>query len=173
MPGTFSLPSRVSDPDMHHGTWATHVPWCMSGSLNSGFPWSRLAGKTFPAFPVHAKLAAFVSGKRPIEKNLLNQTRIQYRPHALSHLSGQSDTGMATKLVTGICVQIILIKIVIFTEFFLDRIRAYIPPCFVCGITSTMDTCVAQQFTRQPNMRDRRPSHRTTPCTCFRHVFVW
>ena len=23
----------VSDPDMHHGTCATHVPWCMSGSL--------------------------------------------------------------------------------------------------------------------------------------------
>ena len=26
----------VSDPGMHHGTCATHVPWCMSGSLNSG-----------------------------------------------------------------------------------------------------------------------------------------
>ena len=23
----------VSDPDMHHGTCMTHVPWCMSGSL--------------------------------------------------------------------------------------------------------------------------------------------
>ena len=23
----------VSDPDMHHGACATHVPWCMSGSL--------------------------------------------------------------------------------------------------------------------------------------------
>ena len=23
----------VSDPSMHHGTCATHVPWCMSGSL--------------------------------------------------------------------------------------------------------------------------------------------
>ena len=26
----------VSDPDMHHGTCVTHVPWCMSGSLNRG-----------------------------------------------------------------------------------------------------------------------------------------
>ena len=26
MPGTFSAPSRVSDPDMHHGTCMTHVP---------------------------------------------------------------------------------------------------------------------------------------------------
>ena len=24
----------VSDPDMHHGTCVTHVPWCMPGSLN-------------------------------------------------------------------------------------------------------------------------------------------
>ena len=54
MPGTFSLPPRVSDPDMHHGTCATHVGWCMSGSLTSSFLWSRLAGKTFLAFPAHA-----------------------------------------------------------------------------------------------------------------------
>ena len=26
MPGTFSPPPRVSDPDMHHGTCVTHVP---------------------------------------------------------------------------------------------------------------------------------------------------
>ena len=26
----------VSDPDMHHGTCVTHVPWCMSVSLNRG-----------------------------------------------------------------------------------------------------------------------------------------
>ena len=41
MPGTFSPPPRVSDPDMHHGTCVTHVPWCMLGSLTSGFLWSR------------------------------------------------------------------------------------------------------------------------------------
>ena len=34
----------VSDPNMHHGTWVTHVPWCMSGLLTA------LAGKTFPAY---------------------------------------------------------------------------------------------------------------------------
>ena len=32
MPGTFSSPLRVSDPDMHHGACVTHVPWCMPGS---------------------------------------------------------------------------------------------------------------------------------------------
>ena len=26
----------VSDPDKHHGTCVTHVPWCMSGSLTRG-----------------------------------------------------------------------------------------------------------------------------------------
>ena len=26
---------------MHHGTCITHVPWCMRGSLTSGFLWSR------------------------------------------------------------------------------------------------------------------------------------
>ena len=40
MPGTFSPPLRVSDPDMHHGTCATHVPWCMPGSLTSGLLWN-------------------------------------------------------------------------------------------------------------------------------------
>ena len=59
MPGTFSPQPRVSDPDMHHGTCVTHVPWCMPGSLASGyrFLWSRPRGKTFPAFPAHAQLA--------------------------------------------------------------------------------------------------------------------
>ena len=32
----------VSDNSMHHGTCATHVPWCMSGSL------TRCGGKTSP-----------------------------------------------------------------------------------------------------------------------------
>ena len=41
----------VSDPDMHHGTCVTHVPWCMSGSPTRG------DGKTFPAFPAHAQPA--------------------------------------------------------------------------------------------------------------------
>ena len=49
--------SRVSDPDMHHGTCVTHVPWCMPVSLTTGFLWSRPRGESFPAFPAHAQLA--------------------------------------------------------------------------------------------------------------------
>ena len=57
MPGTFCPPPRVSDPHMHHVTCVTHAPWCMPGSLTIGFLWSRRWGKTFPAFPAHAKPA--------------------------------------------------------------------------------------------------------------------
>ena len=45
MPGTFNQPSRVSDPDMHHGTCVTHLRWSMSELLTSGFRWSRWRGK--------------------------------------------------------------------------------------------------------------------------------
>ena len=55
MPGTFSPSPHVSDPDMHHGTCVTHVPWCMPGSLYSSFLWNWRRGKTFPAFPAHAQ----------------------------------------------------------------------------------------------------------------------
>ena len=44
MPVTFSPPPRVSDPDMHHGTFVTDVLWCMPGSLTSSFLWSRWRG---------------------------------------------------------------------------------------------------------------------------------
>ena len=39
------FPPRVSDPDLHHGTCVTHVPWCIPGSLTSGFLWRRWWGK--------------------------------------------------------------------------------------------------------------------------------
>ena len=44
-PEAFSSPPRVSDPDMHHSTCDTHVPWCMQGLLISGFHWSRWQAK--------------------------------------------------------------------------------------------------------------------------------
>ena len=63
MPGTFSPPPPVSDPDIHHGTCVTHVPWCMPGSLTSGFLWSRLRGKRSRC--IHNP-QFHVSGKRPM-----------------------------------------------------------------------------------------------------------
>ena len=51
MPGTFSPPPWVSEPDMHHDTCVMHVSWCMPGSLTSGFIWSRLRRKNVPGIP--------------------------------------------------------------------------------------------------------------------------
>ena len=41
----FQRKPLVSDPDMHHGTCVTHVPWCMSGSL------TRSGGENVPGIP--------------------------------------------------------------------------------------------------------------------------
>ena len=88
MPGTFSPPSRVSDSDMHLGTCVTHVPWCMPGSLTSGFLWIRRRGETFPTFPVHAHPQFYLSGKRPIAS---------YAP--LNHYSDVIMSAMASHII--------------------------------------------------------------------------
>ena len=59
--GTFSLPPWVSDPSMHHSTCVTHLPWCMPGSLTSGFLWSWWHSRRMCNPPF------CVSGKRPIK----------------------------------------------------------------------------------------------------------
>ena len=66
MQGTFSPPPRNSNPDMHHGTCVTHVPWCMPGSLTSGFLWSRWRGKRSRHSRRMRNPQFCVSGKRPM-----------------------------------------------------------------------------------------------------------
>ena len=66
MPGTFSPPPRVSDPDMHYGTCVTHVPWCMPGSLTSGFLWSWWRGKRSRHSRRMRNPQFYASGKRPM-----------------------------------------------------------------------------------------------------------
>ena len=66
MPGTFSPPLRVSDPDMHHGTCVTHVPWCMPWSLTSSFLWNQWRGKRSQHSRRMRHPQFYVSGKRPI-----------------------------------------------------------------------------------------------------------
>ena len=41
----FKRKQQVSDSGMHHGTYVTYVPWCMSGSL------TRLGGENVPGIP--------------------------------------------------------------------------------------------------------------------------
>ena len=57
---------RVSHPDMHHGTCATPVPWCMPGSLTSGFIWSRWREKRSRHSRRMCNPQFYVSGKRPM-----------------------------------------------------------------------------------------------------------
>ena len=52
----------VSDPGMHHGTCVTHVPWCMSGTLNRGG-----GGKRSRHSRRMRNAQFYVSGKRPID----------------------------------------------------------------------------------------------------------
>ena len=59
-------PLRVSDPDMHHGTRVMHVPWCMLGSLASGFRWSRGRGRRSRHSWRMRNPQFYVSGKSPM-----------------------------------------------------------------------------------------------------------
>ena len=65
-PGTLPPPPRASDPDMHHGTCVTHVPWCMPGSLTNDRLWRRWRGKHFRDSRRMRNPQFYVSGKRPM-----------------------------------------------------------------------------------------------------------
>ena len=62
MPRNF--PPRDSDPDMHHSMCVAHVPWCMPGSLTSGFLWSRWRRKRSRHSPPMQNPKFYVSGER-------------------------------------------------------------------------------------------------------------
>ena len=66
MPGTFYPPLWVSDPDLHHDTCVTHVPWCMSGLLTSDFLWSQWRGKRSRHSRRMRNPQFYVSSKRPM-----------------------------------------------------------------------------------------------------------
>ena len=66
IPGTFSPPPRVSDPDMHHDTCVMQVSLCMSGSLTSNFLWSRWQEKRSRHYRRMRNPQFYVSGKRPM-----------------------------------------------------------------------------------------------------------
>ena len=64
--GNIFLLSRVSDPDIHHGSCMTHVLWCLPGSLSNGFLWSRWWGKRSQHSWHMRNLQFYVSGNRPM-----------------------------------------------------------------------------------------------------------
>ena len=78
MQGTLSPSPRFTDPDMHHGTCVTHVPWCMPGSLTgdgeenvSGIPgtcathnftiWKEAHVISFPVGNIHINSWAIIT----------------------------------------------------------------------------------------------------------------
>ena len=69
MPGAFSLPRRVSDPDMHHGTCVMHGPWCIPGQLTSGFLWIRWRGNHIWLSRLRRNPQFYVSGTRPMKRS--------------------------------------------------------------------------------------------------------
>ena len=57
---------QIRDPDMHHGTCVTHVPWCMLESLNCVFLWSWWRGKRSRHSRRMRNPQFYVSDKRPL-----------------------------------------------------------------------------------------------------------
>ena len=87
MPATFSPPPRVSDPDMHHGACAMHMPWCVPESITSAFLWSRWQGERSRHSRRMRNPQFYVSGKRPlmlIEGNWASGDRRHRDSHATS-----------------------------------------------------------------------------------------
>ena len=92
MPGTFSPPPRVSDPDMNNGTCVTHVPWCMSGSLTSGFLWSRWRGKCSQHSWCMRNPQFYLSGMRPMPTDQqLISIRICHLPVVVDRIGPTSN----------------------------------------------------------------------------------
>ena len=90
LPGSFSPPSRVTHPDMQHGTCMTHVPWCILGSLTSGFLRNRWWGKRSQHFWRMHSPQYYVSGNRPMGAHSSCQTietckRIQIQVQSNQH----------------------------------------------------------------------------------------
>ena len=60
MPGTFSPPPRISDPNMHYGTYATRA-LMPAGTANKPFPFNSVAGN-FPGACATRNCAYLVRG---------------------------------------------------------------------------------------------------------------
>ena len=83
MPGTFSPPPRVSDPDMHYGTCVTRVPWCMTGSLTCGFFWSRWRVKRSRHSRCMHNPKFYISARGPLTRHAVSSMS------GIHHISGE------------------------------------------------------------------------------------
>ena len=102
IPGPFSPPPQVSDPDMRHGTCVTHVPWCTPGSLTSGFLWSQWWWKHSQHSRRMRNLQCYAYGKRPMVENSCRVTdciriRIHIHIHVHVHVHAPAPTPTHTR----------------------------------------------------------------------------
>ena len=77
----------VSDPDMHHGTCVTPVPWCMPELLTNGSLWNRWQGKRSRDSRRMRNPHFFVSGTRPMADNASCLRCCQYRRDGPSQIA--------------------------------------------------------------------------------------
>ena len=106
MLGTFSLPPRVSDPNMHHGTCMTHMPCCMPGSLTSSFLWSLWQGKRSrhsqrmrnPQFYIFGKNILNFVPKGPMKHYLNQWWLVHWNIYASLGLNELNGTGVVAWL---------------------------------------------------------------------------
>ena len=84
MPGTFSPPPRVSDPDMHRDKCVRHVPRSMPGSLTGGFLWGWCRGNHSRHSRRMRNPQFYVSGKWPME--CVYQNNILVGPYVFSEV---------------------------------------------------------------------------------------
>ena len=105
MPGTFSPLPWVSDPDTHHGTCVTYVPWCMPESLYSSSLWIRWRGKLSRHSRRMRNPQFYVSGKRPMAHQYTRclQQRYQMHQEACRIDSGKPGRFFVTSFWYRIC----------------------------------------------------------------------
>ena len=119
-PGTFPPPPQVSDPDMHHGTCVTHVPWCRPGSLTSGFRWSRWRGKRSRHSRHMHNPQFYVSGKRPIEYPSETHLKLKSLENSFVH-----NILFNCPIILKVCTEQDSITALLCTKFQNDRVSEY------------------------------------------------
>ena len=88
MPGTFSPPQPVRDPDIYHGTFVMHVPWCMPGSLTSGIFWSRSRRMHNAQFYLSGKRSMVIFPRAYFKRNIISHC-IVWPQNIYGHLNIQ------------------------------------------------------------------------------------
>ena len=76
---------------MHYGTCVTHVPWCMPGSLTSGFLWNWRRGETFPAFPAHAQPACSKSAGIYVSRTKIQPAPTKSQANTIQQTTTEHD----------------------------------------------------------------------------------